>query len=549
MSYNSKSFAEKEAQVQYGGLSYFKGGAMRFADASVLGYKQARDLTFVEKQSFLNLGLFIDGFGESELVSLVDQMNLFHGSKNALNPLADMQSGKIWTPSTYEVACNANKFVYRAYAAVDKSRYAITNGVNQSAPSIGANQTGIVFSIAGTDVRIDDVLLLSDSYTQVIVRQIEIIGMTTKITATTLEPYPAGIQSTLLATNREIRKLYNLKPTRSTHGSETRVATAAYAEGYLSTMRFQHGMDGDTYVSQAFGASEIAKNDAVYPIAFRDSDGNMVKSVITFQQQETLRELRRCVTNWEWAGKKYVDSRGVFQTDARGEQYISGMGVLDHLSENLKFAPPIQGININLYESIGRTLSDLNGVGSDLVLHVFAGREHRRVLSEDIARRFKGLANSAQVFYDTELYKRTGQVKTIEKVASRGFNEAFDSYRFSVGFTLVIHPCRYFDAIANFSNNRAADGSKVASYSAVILATDSEGKALNLGNGNNGSPIYRVKRAGRPTVVTGTLHGMANPQNNAIATPVDATETHYLLQTGIAVPNPYAMAFVSVPSR
>lgn len=547
MSYQAKSLAEKEADILHGNLSYFKGGAMRFADLSTLGYKQARDLGFAEKQSFLNLGLFVDGFGGKELTSLVDQMNLFHGAKNALNPLADADAGKIWTPSTYEVACAANKFVYRAYVAVDKSLYTITNGVSQATTSVGANQTSIVFTMTGTDIRVDDVLMLSDSKTLVIVRIIEKNGMTTKVTVTTLEPYAAGIQSSLLATNRELRKMHNVKPTRSSHGSETRVASAAYAEGYFTTMRFQHGVDGDTYASQAFGAS-IDPNQAAFPVLFRDSKGEIVRTVVTAQQQETMRELRRCVTNWEWIGKKYVDTRGVFQTDVRGEQYITGMGILDHLSNSLKFSPPIQGININLYESIGLALSDLNGVGSNLVLHVFAGIQHRKALALDIAKRFKGMANSANVFFDTELYKKTGQVKTMEKNSGRGYNEAFDTYKFAIGFTLVIHPCNYFDAIGNFANNRAADGAKLASYSAVVLATDENGNALNIGNGNNGSPIYRVKRAGRPTVVTGTLHGMANPQNNAIATPVDETETHYLLQTGIAVPNPYAMAFVSVPS-
>jgi len=391
--------------------------------------------------------------------------------------------------------------------------------------TVGANDSEFSLVIDRRLVDKDDVLMLADGITQIIVTREpqEVSGMqNTRITCRLL-PTKGLPQERIplfkLAKGQEMERKYNIKPESSDTGSRTQFKRSEWYRGHMTTMRLQYSLSG--HVKR----TKIKKK----PYIYNGPNGKQMQFWMTEMDEAMFRERVRIMDEQMFWGKPNINADGSFRRDAQGRVYYSGTGIYHQSNRQLR--TPYQNLNdFTIIDRIGKSLyRDHVNTGNPEVkptILVLGGIEFRTDFDKLIRNEFS-LSPEVLFFDGKGQFFGGGAPKGDTKVT--GIRSQFNYYE-TPSATFVVSNCDYFDSKYR-PRNLTANGESIHSKRAMLCnITRNIGGQL---------PISMLSVNGANS--QGEISSIAN-SSGQFSSPVDAIDKHEIMAQGVAVHNPNFLA-------
>jgi len=389
---------------------------------------------------------------------------------------------------------------------------------------VGANGAEFFFDVNKQLGDMDDVWILADMTTQIILtQQPEMLPngklrvRAKKLSAPGQHAY--GIPRRLLEVGTEIGPLYNLKPEASEHGSKSRVAFGEWHRGWMSTMRWEWNITGH--------AAHVKNDMTPMALIYTNDNGDVEPYWTETWRYNMMKMAYKNMDNQLFWGLSYTDPEGRFVKDARGYRYYSGMGIYHQANRRLKR----EYTRLNDFTIIDDIMTGLyhdaleNNTGVEIL--VCGGIEFRKEFDKLIRNEFKGAPEV--LYWDGKGNYQMGQGSGSQQM---GLRSNFTYYETPVG-KFIVSGCNYFDR-KGIPTLYTGEGRREQSYRGILL---------NISKMRGGSDaMTMVSLSGRQNVM-GRVAGMSNPgPGNVLTTTADVEGEHMLTMQGIALHNPNCMA-------
>lgn len=405
----------------------------------------------------------------------------------------------------HEFAWRIQNSRHKLYKFTRSAQGNITNG------RIGVNGEHFYVFVNRDIVATDDVFVVSSDYHQFMVLGVDqtgrVIDGMKEVRLRVRYMITPGIQNDgmpidLVKAGEECQRVYNIKPERSEHGSNSSITSGDWMRNTMTTMRTQWSSSGNAYHT---------KNDSKW-ILYTDRNGKQFPYWYTLQQHEAFQLLFEQRSNFLFFGKKAVNPDGSFLKDERGREYFSGDGILAQNSRKLRI--PYTSVSERLLDSLELTVHEdsLGRIEGKPRLAIWAAVGFRQEFSKILSRLFTN-TNAEPLYYN--------------EGGMQGVKSDFMVYNTSVAEFVVY--CG--DGLSSkwWPSRRDANGSRLNNNRAFIV---------NMSQMVGGVPnMMLLSQQGR-TNVMGKIVGMADPNGGTLTTAADVIGEHYLTTAGVAVTSP-----------
>lgn len=357
----------------------------------------------------------------------------------------------------------------------------------------------------------DDIFVLAGDYHQIMIRGVEqtgrIINGMHEVRCRVRYMITPGIVNdgcpiALVQEGMETQRIYNIKPERSEHGSNSSLTSGDWMKNTMTTMRSQWTSSGNAY------HTPVDNKWVVYT----DEKGNQYPYWYNAQQDEAFRLLFEARSNYTFFGKKAVNPDGTFLKDERGREYFSGDGILSQNSRKMRI--PYTRVTERLLDSIELSIHEdsLGRIEGKPRLAVWASVGFRQEFSKLLSRLFTN-TNAAPLYYN--------------EGGMQGVKSDFMVYETTIAQFIVY--CG--DGLSSrwWPSQRDSNGSRLNNNRAYII---------NISDMVGGKPnMMLLSQKGR-TNVMGKIVGMAEPNGGTLTTAADVIGEHFLTTAGVAVTSP-----------
>lgn len=372
----------------------------------------------------------------------------------------------------------------------------------------------------------DDVWMLADATTQIILtaQPERLADGNLRVRARLLfnqgEASKGILVSRLLSRNSEIKRIYNLKPEGSEHGSKGRVSFGEWHRGWMSTMRWEWNITGH--------AAHVKKDKTPMALHYTTYDGRGETYWVETWRYQMMKMAYEHMDNHMFWGMPYLDTNGGFMKDHRGMRYWSGAGLYFQANRRLKR----EYARLNDFSIIDSMMEGLYydsiEANQDLTMLVVGGVKFRQEFDKLLRNEFR--ASPEVLFFDGLGNFHTDSSKKEKGIM--GLRSNFQYYETPVG-KFVVSRCNYFDRKSH-PTLYTLDGAREQSHRALII------NISKLIGGQ--APFTMVSLNGRQNVL-GRVAGMSNPgPDNVLTTTADVEGEHMLHQQGLALHNPNILA-------
>ena len=395
--------------------------------------------------------------------------------------------------------------------------------------TVGANDKEFSFIVSERLISKDDVLMLKDLSTQIIVTREpqSVPGLRGRRITCKLMNVKGLIGQRIplwkLAVGAEVSSpKYNLKPESSDNGSKFMVQRGEWYRGWMSTLRLEYSYSG------MLGRTELKGKDAI-TLVYDDGVNTPIGFWMTIMDKQMMKEKIRIADNHCFWGMPNINQDGNFRTDNKNRTYYSGAGIYHQANKQLRV--PYQ--NLNDFSIIDRLTASLyvdwsnsDNEGTKPTILALGGLQFRTDFDKLIRNEF---SLSPQVLW----YDGTGNLFGAPKGETKvtGIRSDFNYYE-TPNAVFVVANCRYFDSKWNPTNINQF-GQSMNSKRAILC---------NISKSVGGDmPISLLSVTGANA--EGEISSIANNGGSGdFATPVDGRSKHMMMAQGVALHNPNSIA-------
>jgi len=390
---------------------------------------------------------------------------------------------------------------------------------------VGFNHADFIFEANKQLGDKDDVMMLADGITQIILKKTPepLPDGTIRFRASLFgqETFSKAIPRRLLEKGVEFTRVYNLKPEASEHGSKGRVSFGEWNRGWLSTMRWEWNITGH--------AAHVMANKTPQNFCFTLPNGKVEQYWTETWRMEMMKRAYIEQDNQLFWGMDHTTKDGGFYKDERGYKYWSGKGIYHQANRRLKR----EYTDLDDFTIIDDIMSgmyhDSLNTGRNVEIVVFGGLRLRTAFDKLLRNEFKG-APEILYFDGVGNYNSTGSGNIM------GIKSNFTYYETPVG-KFIMSDCDYFDRTSHPSLF-TREGVREQSYRGIFM---------NISDMIGGEKAMTLVSLANRQNVSGKVSGMSNPgAGGTLSTTADVEGEHLLTSQGIAVTNPNFLGELSL---
>jgi hypothetical protein len=403
------------------------------------------------------------------------------------------------------------RFAFKV-ATPNEKQYRFTRNATPSDPYLGKGGKLFNVWINSPTINKDDVLLLEDLNSQLLVVNVNNRGpKDTKLTVRLLilnasHSIPAG----MVSKGSECMRYNNIKPERSTHGSRFDLSAGDMSEEYMTTQRFETDFTGHA-------AAMLRKQCTWFHYVSPDGKEEGVYWIDQFRYL-MIQKSWEFIENQLWNGVAARNADGSFYRDpVTGNQYISGNGIYTQC--NGKLRKGYNKLTMQLIEDIALEIrkDSIGVVDGKPTLLWMGGLQATSEFSKLLANEFN--LDPLVFYYDTPY-------------GTQGKKSHFTEYDTPIA-KIIMSPTTILDQ-KHVPSAYLPDGTRAQSHRAFLL---------NISELEGGMDNITLVSMPKRDMIEGRVAGMSNPGQDGVLSTTEDSEGYHLLRTaGVAVRNPNCMA-------